>query len=68
VVCGVHTTSASEAGMLLGSAQIALAHASPDFRADVEAARAELAALRATGARPDPAMCVKDAELNPTPW
>jgi len=67
-VCGVHTVSATEQGMVLGSAQIAQAHGSPDFRADVEAARAELAALRATGAKPDPAVCAAEAELNRTPW
>ena len=67
-VCGVHTVSATEQGMVLGSAQIAQAHGSPDFRADIEAARAELAALRASGAKPDPAACAAEAELNRTPW
>ena len=68
VVCGVHTTSASEAGMHMGSAQVALAHASAAFKADLEAARAELAALRASGAKPDPAMCAREPDLNRTPW
>ena len=68
VVCGVHTASASEAGMALGSAQVALAHGQPAFRADLEAARAELAALRASGATSEGAACARDAELNRTPW
>ena len=68
VVCGVHTISASEAGMLLGSAQVSLAHAQPAFKADLEAARAELTALRTSGAKPDTALCARDADLNRTPW
>jgi acid phosphatase (class A) len=68
VVCGVHTSSASEAGMILGSAQVSLARAEPAFRADLDAARAELATLRTNGAKPDPAACARDAELNRTPW
>lgn len=67
-VCGVHTVSAIEAGELLGSAQIALSQSSPAFRADVDAARAELAALRASGPKPDAALCAKEAELNKSPF
>lgn len=67
-VCGVHTVSASEAGMLLGSAQFARSQAEPAFRADLEAARAELAALRANGAKPDAAACAAEAALNRSPW
>jgi acid phosphatase (class A) len=67
-VCGVHTVSATEAGQLLASAQFALTQSSPAYRADLEAARAELAALRATGAKPDPAACAKEAELLKSPF
>lgn len=67
-VCGVHTVSAIESGMILGSTQFALSQAEPAFRADVEAARAELAALRANGPKPDPAACAKEAELNRSPF
>jgi acid phosphatase (class A) len=67
-VCGVHTVSAIEAGELLGSAQYALSQSSPAYRADLEAARAELAALRASGPKPDAAMCAKEAELNKSPF
>lgn len=67
-VCGVHTVSAIEAGGVLGSAQFALSQAEPAFRADLEAARAELAALRATGPKPDAAACAKEAELVKSPF
>lgn len=67
-VCGVHTVSAIEAGEMLASAQFALSQAEPAFRADLEAARAELAALRAGGERPDAAQCAKEAELVKSPF
>ena len=67
-VCGVHTVSAIEAGMVLGSAQFAVSQSAPSFRADLEAARAELAAIRASGAKPDPAACAKEAELHKSPF
>jgi acid phosphatase (class A) len=54
--------------MILGSAQVSLTHAQPAFQADLQAARAELAALRATGEKPDAARCAAEAELNKTPW
>lgn len=46
-VCGVHTASAVAAGRDNGAAVIAAVHGVPDFRTDMEAARAELAELRA---------------------
>lgn len=67
-VCGVHTVSAIEAGELLASAQFALTQSSPAYRTDLEAARAELAALRASGAKPDPVACAKEAELVKSPF
>lgn len=67
-VCGVHTVSAIESGMFLGSAQFAMTQAQPAFRADLDAARAELAALRASGPKPDPAACAKEAELSKNPF
>ena len=63
-VCGVHTLSAVEAGMLLASAQVAAAHGEPAFKADLEAVRAEIAALRASGPKPDAAACAAQAPLN----
>lgn len=67
-VCGVHTVSAIEAGELLGSAQFALSQSEAAFRADLDAARAELTALRASGEKPDAAACAKEAELVKSPF
>ena len=67
-VCGVHTVSAIESGMLLGSVQFARSQAEPVFRADMEAARAELTALRASGAKPDAAACATEAALSKSPF
>ena len=47
VVCGVHTASAVAAGRDNGAAVIAAVHGVPDFQKDMEAARVELAELRA---------------------
>ena len=49
VVCGVHSPSAVEAGRLNGAAIVAALNASPAFRADVEAAKAEVDSARAKG-------------------
>jgi len=43
VICGVHYQSDVEAGRMLGAAVVAEEHASPAFRADLAAAKAELA-------------------------
>jgi acid phosphatase (class A) len=47
VVCGVHYPSDIEAGRLNGSALVAALQSSPEFRSDMEKARAEIAAARA---------------------
>lgn len=62
VVCGVHSPSAVEAGRTNAAALVAALHASPDFRADFEAARAEVEAARAKGLS-DGAACAAEAEL-----
>lgn len=49
VVCGVHSPSAVEAGRTNGAAIVAALNASPDFRADFEAAKAEVDAARRRG-------------------
>ncbi len=46
IVCGVHNSSAVEAGWMTATAVFAAQNAAKDFRADVEWARGELAALR----------------------
>jgi acid phosphatase (class A) len=48
VVCGVHYLSDVEAGRTNGAALVAALHSSPEFRADMEKARAEVAAARET--------------------
>ncbi len=66
-VCGVHTASAVAAGRDNGAAVIAAVHGLPDFRADMEAARAELAAMRAKAGPLEG--CEAEAEtLSKAPW
>ena len=50
LVCGMHYPSDVAAGEDLGRAVFAAAAAQPAFAADLAAARAEMAALRARGA------------------
>ena len=61
IVCGVHNASAVEAGRMTATAVFAAQQSSPEFRADIEAAREELAALRAKSERP--ARCTDEAAL-----
>ena len=61
VVCGAHSRSAVEAGWLAGAATTAALHGSPTFRGDLEAARAEMASVRASTPAPDPAACRAEA-------
>jgi acid phosphatase (class A) len=49
VVCGMHYPADAAAGEVLGRAVFAQIAATPAFQADLEAARGELAAVRATG-------------------
>lgn len=51
LVCNVHWASDVAEGQMMGAAIVARLHADPEFRADMEAARAELAALRANASR-----------------
>lgn len=66
-VCGVHTASAVAAGRDNGAAVVAAVHGVPDFRADMEAARAELAELRAK-AGPVEGCAAEAAVLVEAPW
>jgi acid phosphatase (class A) len=64
VVCGVHNASAIEAGRTTGAATAAAVNGSAEFRADLEAARAELAALRANPANAvEGGQCKAEADL-----
>jgi acid phosphatase (class A) len=52
VVCNVHWQSDVLEGRFLGAGVVARLHADAAFRADLEAAKAEVAAVRARGLRP----------------
>jgi acid phosphatase (class A) len=52
VVCGVHWQSDVIEGRFKGAATVARLHADPTFRADLEAAKAELAAVHTKGLKP----------------
>ncbi|HWK34820.1 phosphatase PAP2 family protein [Sphingomonas sp.] len=60
-VCGAHNESAVEAGMLSATATMALVATKPDYQSDLAAARAELAALRASA--PPARNCPAEAAL-----
>ena len=51
-VCNVHWYSDVLQGRVIRAATLARLHAEPAFRADVDAAKAEVAAVRAQGAEP----------------
>ncbi|WP_404710506.1 Ca2+-dependent phosphoinositide-specific phospholipase C [Sphingomonas sp. MMS24-J13] len=61
LICGAHSLSAVEAGWLAGAASTAALHGSPAFRADMEAARTELAMVRANAPAPDSKACRAEA-------
>jgi acid phosphatase (class A) len=52
VICNVHWQSDASEGRTMGAAAVARMHADRDFRADLIAARAELASVRARALRP----------------
>jgi acid phosphatase (class A) len=60
MVCNVHWASDVEEGRTMAAATAARMHAEPDFRADIDAARAEVAALRTKGLAPS-RDCAKEA-------
>ncbi len=67
MICGAHSRSAVEAGWLAGAAATAVLHGSPAFRADLEAAREEMARVRKAAPAPDPAVCRAEATALATP-
>jgi len=68
IVCGVHNESAVEAGWMTVTAVFAMQASSPEFQRDIDAARMELAALRA-GAKQQPAGCEVEAKtLSKSPY
>jgi acid phosphatase (class A) len=52
VICGVHWQSDVLEGQFMGAGTVARLHADPVFRADLDAAKAELATVRAKGLKP----------------
>lgn len=60
-ICNVHWFSDVEAGRLMGSATVSQLHANPVFRADLRAARKEVAVLRQNQAKPN-GDCALEAE------
>lgn len=69
VVCGAHWPTDIEAGRIAGAATVAALHADPAFRADLDAARAEMAKLRATPQASDAGMCkIEDTAAAERPW
>jgi len=68
VVCGVHNATSVEESRTAASAVIATLHGSAEFRADLDRARAEMAALPAH-AGPAPDSCSAEAAvIAKTPW
>ncbi len=52
LVCNVHWQSDVLAGRFMGAAAVARLHADPTFRADLDAARGEIARAQAQGVTP----------------
>jgi acid phosphatase (class A) len=63
VVCGMHNYSAVEAARTNAAGVVAALHGNAEFQADLGKAKAEMAAARASAAKPDAAACVKEFEL-----
>lgn len=63
VVCGVHNMSAIEAGRMVAASTLAVIRTEPAYQDAVVAARAELAALRKTGAPPSAQVCSAEEVL-----
>ena len=61
-VCGVHWQSDIQAGMLVGAGTVARLHANETFRAQLNAARAEITAARQAGKVPSAGDCAAEAE------
>jgi acid phosphatase (class A) len=67
VICNVHWHSDVVEGRFMGAAAVARMHADPTFQADLKAAKAEVAAVRAKGLKPTRnCRAEADALSNPT--
>lgn len=63
-VCNVHWRSDVVEGRFMASSVVAVLHSDPVFRADLEAAKAELAAVRAKGLKPTRDCAAETAQMN----
>jgi acid phosphatase (class A) len=63
VVCGVHNASAVEAARTAATAVMVAIQTKPEWQADADAAREELASARAHAPRPDAQACAVEARL-----
>lgn len=61
IVCNVHWQSDVDAGRVIAAATVARLHADPGFEADLAAAKEEISAVRASGAKPDATLCATEA-------
>lgn len=67
IVCGSHSASAVDASYMAATAVVARLQSSPEFRADVDAARAEMAVLRGVGSPKQSAACALEAQALSAP-
>lgn len=65
LTCNVHWQSDATQGRIMGAAAVAVLHSNAVFRADLDAARAELEAARAKGLQPTRDCAMENAALNP---
>lgn len=63
VVCDAHWQSDVEAGRAIASATVSRLHADPAFRADLDAARTEVAAVKQAGSKPTTDCAAETASL-----
>jgi acid phosphatase (class A) len=63
VVCNVHWLSDTEEGRMIAAGTVARLHDEPAFRADLEAAKAEISAARAAGRTPNRDCAAEAAQL-----
>lgn len=62
-ICGSHSVSAVQAGYMTAASYVAALHGSADYRRDLDAARAELAALRSHAQPPAAGQCMIETRL-----
>jgi len=67
-VCGVHNVSAVEGGVATGTVVLAAQHSSAAFRADMDAARVELANLRAAASGAPESCTLENQALAKNPY